>query len=200
MRVLHARASGIPRRLYSRGPARQSDGVKPIDFFLHCPRCGRPRAAAPDGNAFRCAACGFVYYFNPATAGAAFILNERGEALFIHRAKDPAKGKLALPGGFIDFGETAETGARREIREEVGLEVDDLRYLCTEPNHYTFQDVTYSVLDFFFVASARPGATVKALDDVAACTWLKPAEVDPNEIAFPSIRAALALYLQRSAC
>lgn len=174
--------------------------MTPIDFFLHCPRCGKPRAQAREASVFRCADCEFIYYFNPATAGAAFILNEKREALFIHRAKDPAKGKLALPGGFIDFGETAEEGVRREIREEVGLEVDGLRYLCTQPNHYVYQEVTYSVLDFFFIAAARADATVRALDDVAGYSWLNPAQINPDDIAFPSIRAALALYLQRAAC
>jgi ADP-ribose pyrophosphatase YjhB (NUDIX family) len=174
--------------------------VKPIDFFVHCPRCGKPRAQAPEANAFCCGACGFVYYFNPATAAATIILNGQQDALFIHRAKDPAKGKLALPGGFIDFNETAEEAARREIREEVGLEVDGLHYLCTQPNHYQYQEVTYSVLDIFFIATARPNATVRALDDVAGYRWLNPRAVNPEDLAFPSIRAALALYLQRPAC
>jgi ADP-ribose pyrophosphatase YjhB (NUDIX family) len=178
----------------------QAGRVKPIELFRHCPRCGLPRATDPTGSTFRCGSCGFVYYFNPATAAAAFILNPLHEALFIRRAKEPAKGKLAIPGGFIDFGETAEDAVRREIREEVNLQVHGLRYLCTQPNQYHFQEVTYSVLDLFFVAQAEPGAAVSALDDVESYSWLNPVHVRPDDLAFPSIRAALALYLRDSVC
>ncbi|HYT59019.1 MAG TPA: NUDIX domain-containing protein, partial [Haliangiales bacterium] len=91
----------------------------PREFFHHCPRCGAKQAALPAGNSFKCAACGFLYYFNPAIAVAGFVFAADGRALFIRRAKEPAKGRLALPGGFVDFNETAEEALRRETREEV---------------------------------------------------------------------------------
>ena len=167
-----------------------------MDCFAFCPRCGKPRGATAVGTTFGCAHCGFLYYFNPASAAAAFIRNENSETLFIRREKEPARGKLAIPGGFIDFGETAEIAARREIREEVNLEVAGLRYLCSQLNEYPYQGITYSVLDLFFVAEARPDRRVKALDGVASYRWLDAAQVNPGEIAFSSIRAALALYVQ----
>ncbi len=97
----------------------------PREFFHHCPRCGSKRADLPADNSFRCAACGFLYYFNPAIAVAGFVSGPAGLVLFIRRAKEPARGKLALPGGFVDYDETAEEALGRETREEVNLELGD---------------------------------------------------------------------------
>ena len=113
-----------------------------------CARASVSQDAAP----FRCEACGFLYFFNPAVAVAALILRDDGKALFIRRAKDPAKGRLALVGGFVDAGESAEHALRREVREEVQLELDQLRFLSSHPNDYHYQDIAYPVVDFVFVA------------------------------------------------
>src|SRR5712671_6399009 len=126
----------------------------PRQFFHHCPRCGAKQAAPPPNDVFACTACGFTLYFSAANATAAFIQRDDGRTLFIRRAKEPAKGRLAPPGGFIDAGETAEDALRREIREEVGLELMDISFLCSQPNSYLYKDVTYPVLDFFFTARA----------------------------------------------
>ncbi|HVY69418.1 MAG TPA: NUDIX domain-containing protein, partial [Verrucomicrobiae bacterium] len=103
----------------------------PIELFRHCPRCAAEVSPTPGGNQIACSACGLVYYFNPAVAVAALIRNEQDEILFIRRAKDPARGKLAAPGGFVDFGETAEEALRREVREEVNLELESIFYLAS---------------------------------------------------------------------
>src|SRR5690349_17088280 len=120
--------------------------MKPIEHFHYCPQCGLTREASPAASlgehahetAFRCASCQFTYYFNPATAAGAFIRNSHGEVLFIRRAREPAKGQLAVPGGFVDIGERAEAGLRRETLEEVNLELQELDYLCSEPNEYLY--------------------------------------------------------------
>ena len=173
--------------------------MKPSQFFHHCPRCGAPQAAPPPGNVFTCAACGFTLYFSAANAVAAFVRRADGRLLFIRRGKEPAQGKLAPPGGFVDLGETAELAVRRELREEVGLELDDLEFLCSQPNEYLYQEVTYPVLDFFFAARAVASEQAQALEDVESFCWLQPARVNPDDIAFPSMRAALALLISREA-
>ncbi|HEY6168764.1 MAG TPA: NUDIX domain-containing protein [Verrucomicrobiae bacterium] len=169
--------------------------MKPGEHFHHCPRCGQRRSDVPGGSPFVCAACGFTYYFNDSIATAVFITRDDGQVLFIRRAKAPAKGKLSPPGGFVDIGERAEDAIRRETREEVGLEIADLRFLCSQPNSYEYAEVTYAVLDFFFVARAVVPNSAKALDDVESFHWLDPRTVSPDEIAFPSVRAALKVFL-----
>ncbi|HSD92003.1 MAG TPA: NUDIX hydrolase [Methyloceanibacter sp.] len=57
------------------------------------------------------------------------IRDHRGRILLIRRRNEPFKGAFALPGGFVDIGETVEAACRREVREETGLEVGELRLL-----------------------------------------------------------------------
>jgi ADP-ribose pyrophosphatase YjhB (NUDIX family) len=118
--------------------------------------------------------------------------------LFIRRAKDPGRGMLSIPGGFVDTGETAEEGLRRELREEVNLEVTTLEFLCTQPNVYHYQGMTYPVLDLFFLATALNPERARALDDVEALSWRNlSTELVPDELAFPSMRSALEVLRQR---
>lgn len=166
----------------------------PRELFRFCPRCGAP--ATGGANPLRCPACDLTYFFNPTVAAGAFISNPAGEVLLIRRAKEPAKGKFGVPGGFLDVGESAEDGLRREIREEVNLEVTELRLLCSGPNLYEYMGVTYPVCDLIFTARAVNPADVRALDEVAGYEWRLPKTVDPEEMAFPSMRTGL-LLLQR---
>lgn len=171
--------------------------MTPALSFAHCPRCGTKREVVENATPFRCGACQFVYYFNPTVAAAAILLRTDGRGLFIRRAKEPSKGMLGLVGGFIDIGETAEQGLRREVREEVGLELDELSFLCTQPNSYRYLDVTYPVLDLFFVARVLNPEKATALDDVESFCWMDPRSVRAEDMAFPSMREALRLFQSR---
>jgi ADP-ribose pyrophosphatase YjhB (NUDIX family) len=166
----------------------------PADTFRHCPKCAAANPA-PGQNPFRCPACGFVYYFNPTVAAAAFLFDGAGKVLVIRRAKDPAKGKLAIPGGFVDFDEAAEDALRREVREEVGVEVSDLRFLGSCPNRYEYRGITYPVCDLMFTGTVADPAAARPLDAVAGIEWRHPRDVDPDELAFPSLRRGRELLL-----
>lgn len=169
--------------------------MEAIRQLKYCGRCGAVAGKQTDawGGPFRCPACGFTLYFNAGGATGAIIRRPDGLALFVRRAKDPGKGKLALPGGFVDPGENAEEGLTREVREEVGLGVRALRYLCSHANSYFYAGVTYHTLDLFYVATVDDTSGATALDAVDAIVWLDPLTVPLEEIAFPSMRAALAV-------
>jgi ADP-ribose pyrophosphatase YjhB (NUDIX family) len=139
-----------------------------------------------------------VLFFNAAAAVAVFVVREDGWVLFLRRAKAPGRGKLALPGGFVDFAETAEEAARREAREEVGLALGSLTYLASFPNLYAYAGVTYHTLDLFFVSSLHDGQAPRALDAVESVCWLDPAAVELEALAFPSMRSAVVKYRQHA--
>lgn len=171
--------------------------MHPSRKFHYCPSCAAPFADGYASQPLQCGGCGFRFYFNTTCATAALLVRPDGMALFIRRAKDPAMGKLALPGGFIDEGETAEEGVRREFTEEVGFAPEAIDWLCSRPNLYLYKEVTYPVLDFFFVARACGDEVPQALDGVASVHWLDPLGIDPDEIAFISMRYALEIYRER---
>ena len=95
----------------------------------------------------------------------------------------------------MDAGEVAEDALRREIREEVGLEVARLDYFCSLPNVYHYRGVTYQVLDFFFLG--RVNAKVAQADpgEVTEVSWLARNQIVLEEIAFDSVREMLRRFL-----
>ena len=79
-----------------------------------------------------------------------FIRNSKGELLLVRRAKEPAKGTLDLPGGFVDMYESAEDAAHREVKEETGLDIAGCRYLFSIPNLYPYSGFEVHTVDMFF--------------------------------------------------
>ena len=95
------------------------------------------------------------------------ILNEKNELLVCRRAKEPAKGTLDLPGGFIDMNETGEEGVAREVLEETGLKVKKAVYQFTLPNIYVYSGFPVHTLDMFFLCTVENMSHFSAMDDVA---------------------------------
>jgi ADP-ribose pyrophosphatase YjhB (NUDIX family) len=169
--------------------------VAPVEHFAHCPRCGRPATPTAAGAPFRCSPCGFTLFFNAASAVAALVERADGRVLFIRRARNPGRGLLGLPGGFVDPGESAEQALRREVREEVGIEIERVTYLTSHANAYFYAEVTYTTLDLFYVARTADPDRAHPLDAVDGVEWLDPARVAPDAIAFESMRRAIAEYV-----
>jgi NAD+ diphosphatase len=166
--------------------------------FKYCPRCGAAAIRAVGVKLLRCSACGFELYLNVAAAVGAVIVDERGRMVVLVRGREPGKGLWDLPGGFVDPGETAEDALRREVREEIGLELTALCYLGSWPNVYEYMGVRYRTLDMGFaceakeIASARPKET-----EIAEVLFLGPNEIDPGRFSFRSVGAIAGRYLEQ---
>lgn len=167
----------------------------PLSQFLYCPECGSSHFEVNNEKSKKCANCGFVYYFNPSAATVALILNEKNELLVCRRAKEPAKGTLDLPGGFIDMGETGEEGVAREVLEETGLKVKETSYLFSLPNIYVYSGFPVHTLDMFFLCTVDDTSHITAMDDVADSFFLPLSEIHPEDFGLDSIRRGLIRYL-----
>jgi NAD+ diphosphatase len=99
---------------------------------LFCGRCGAATEQAEGERARRCAGCGLLSF--PRLSPAVITLIERGDEALLGRGRtfgaNPMYSTLA---GFVEPGETLEECVAREIREEVGVEVTDIRYMRSQP-------------------------------------------------------------------
>ncbi len=119
------------------------------DFKL-CPMCGSKKIENHNNRKWMCPDCGFDLYNNVASATGIVIIDKYDNVLFEIRAKNPRKGFLAIPGGFVDFDESAEEAIIRECREEIGFSIENPKFLCSAPNTYEYKNLEYKTCDIFF--------------------------------------------------
>lgn len=124
------------------------------------------------------------------------VLNERDELLVCRRAKEPAKGTLDLPGGFIDMTETGEEGVAREVREETGMKVAKAEYLFSLPNIYIYSGFPVHTLDMFFRCTVEDTLHFKAMDDAADLFFLPLKDIRTEEFGLGSIRKGVGIFLE----
>jgi ADP-ribose pyrophosphatase YjhB (NUDIX family) len=165
--------------------------------FRFCPSCGAEGPDFLDGKRWLCGSCGFQYFHNVATASG-LILDRSGEIVFVVRAMEPRKGKLGLPGGFVNPGERAEDGALRECREEIGWAPPELSFLASFPNVYEYGGVSYNTCDLYFYYRFPEGAALPHFSlgdgETAAVRLARPSELREGDLAFPSLVHAIDVY------
>lgn len=163
----------------------------PLIVFEYCPRCGSHNFAINGERSRHCSDCGFTYYANASAATAAIITNSKSEILLATRAFEPAKGKLDLPGGFVDMNETAEEALIRELKEELNIDVRNPQYLFSIPNEYNFSGITVHTLDMFFKIEVNDDIQIQTNDDVASAQFYDLKIVNTEDIGLNSIKKAI---------
>jgi len=155
----------------------------------YCLVCGtRLRPVREHGRTRRrCPKCGWTFYDNPVPAAVALV--ERGDrVLLVRRARPPYAGTWDLPGGFLEAGETPERGLRRELREELGLEVQRPRLMGFATDRYG--PGGFPVLTVIYAVTAGPGR-LRIADDVSGARWVPKGRVPFGTIAFRGLRRFL---------
>ena len=118
--------------------------------FNMCPECGSKNIEWRNGKKWLCPECGFDLQCNVAAAVGIVLYDDEYNVLFEVRAKEPRKGFLCLPGGFVDPDESAEDAVVRECHEELDAEVHGSKFLCSFPNTYEYKNIEYKTCDIFF--------------------------------------------------
>ncbi len=96
-----------------------------------CGRCGTPTIMKAGERAKECPSCGLTAY--PRISPAIIVAVVRGDRILLARAARFPTGQFSVLAGFADAGETLEECAHREVREEVGVEIANLRYFASQP-------------------------------------------------------------------
>jgi NAD+ diphosphatase len=96
-----------------------------------CGHCSHPTADKTDERAKQCPACGLIIY--PRLSPAIIVAVVKGDRLLLARNRRFRGSFYSVLAGFVEPGETLEACVRREVREEVGLEVDNIRYFGSQP-------------------------------------------------------------------
>lgn len=133
-----------------------------------------------------CTGCAREVYANSRPTAGVLLVRGR-QVLLVRRGAEPELGKWDVPGGFLEEGEVPEDGAVREIREELGIDVNraSLRLVLTSITRWS----DYAVLDVLFEAP-MPDAEPSPASDAASCGWF-PIDELPADLAFDSTRLAL---------
>lgn len=151
-----------------------------------CGKCGTPTVMKSGETAMQCPACGLLAY--PRISPAVMVLVRDGDKLLLGRSPHFKPGVFSALAGFVEPGETLEECAAREVREEVGIEIANLRYFHSQP--WPFPN---SLMVAFF-ADYAGGTITPDPQEIEAADWFAldalPLLPDPVSISRRLIEAA----------
>jgi ADP-ribose pyrophosphatase YjhB (NUDIX family) len=167
--------------------------MEPKDFYKFCPKCAGG-LAPHEGNFLICKKCKFHFYINPLLCNAAIIENEKGEILLVKRKFDPKKGFWDWPGGFINPGESLEDSLKREIKEELNVDIEILGIVGVYEDRYLYQNILNYAL-CTAVSAKITGGQLKPHDDIEGYKFFPKKEILNQKFAFLSIKRGISDYL-----
>ncbi len=111
------------------------------------------------------------------------------KVLLAKRAWEPKKGYYDVVGGFLEYGELPEQGAKREVLEETGAKVKIIKLLGIYPDGYKHKGRVYKTINPIYIGRLL-GNKIKAKDDVAELKWFLIDSL-PKNIAFKCVAEGL---------
>ncbi len=161
-------------------------------MFIYCPKC--KNKLDHNDNRCNCSACGFEFYFNPAPAAGVIIINDKNQIYLGLRAREPKAGMWEIPGGFINIGESAEAGAIREIKEELGIDLTDLVYFGSYSNDYLYKEEEYRPLDIFFISKVDRDEIKPTDEEFEEGKFFDIDKIPFDKLAFKSNKTVLKVF------
>jgi NAD+ diphosphatase len=136
-----------------------------------CGRCGEPTHPVPNERAMGCPKCGLHCY--PRLSPAVIMIVHRGDEMLLAQGARFGMPMYSALAGFVEPGESLEAAVKREVREEVGLVVDDVTYFSSQP--WPFPN---SLMVGFYAAHVAGDIVIDPVEIVDA-QWFR-AEALPN--------------------
>jgi len=157
-----------------------------------CSRCGHPTERHGSEEAMACPSCGHLHF--PRISPAVIVLIERGREMLLARSPHFTPGVYSTVAGFVEPGESLEDAVHREIREEVGVEVRDVRYFGSQPWPFP-----HSLMVGFTAAWASGDIRIDD-DEIEDARWFTP-EALPAALptSFSIARTLVDDFLRRAA-
>lgn len=160
------------------------------ETHLHCSRCGAPTERHPTHEAMACTSCGQLHF--PRIAPAAIVLVQRGPEALLARSHHFTPGVYSALAGFVEPGETLEECAHREIEEEVGVRIDNLRYFGSQPHPFPHS------LMVGFVADWRSGDIRIDPTEIEDARWFAPDALPALPSRMSIARALIDDFVRRA--
>jgi NAD+ diphosphatase len=154
----------------------------------YCGACARPLSRKIGERAKRCDTCDRELY--PPVSPCTIVLVHRGDEILLARASRLPPGMFALVAGFVEPGETLEACVQREVAEEVGLEVTDIRYVASQPWPFPSQ------LMVGFFARAVGGELRADPSEIEEARWFGIRELPMIPPPFSVARFLIDTYLE----
>jgi NAD+ diphosphatase len=157
----------------------------------HCGRCGAPTERSPTERARVCSACGLSAY--PRLSPAVIVAVERDGKILLARNARTRMPFHSVLAGFVEVGESLEDCVRREVAEEAGIQLDDIRYFGSQPWPLT------NSLMIVFTAKWAAGEIVEDPTEIMEAAWHAPdaLPVVPGKLSIAS--ALIADFVRRHA-
>lgn len=161
--------------------------------YHFCPQCGyswnAPESTSRINNHILCKNCQFIWYQDPKVA-VCVIIEIKGKVVMIKRSLPTEKGEWAIPGGFVDAGESVEMAAIREVKEEVLLDIEITRLIGVYSKEG--EPVVLIVYEGI-IKDGQPGCGSEALE----VAMFEYTTIPWKELSFDANRDALQDYFAR---
>jgi len=140
-----------------------------------CSKCGKPMKSSDKERMLYCEACGFQAY--PTISPCVIVAVHDGDRLLLTKYAGRAYTRYALVAGFVEIGESLEQAVQREVKEEVGLKVKNLKFYKSQP--WPFTD---TILAGFYAELDGDDTITLQEDELALGVWVNREDIPEDEL------------------